>query len=291
MPLFIGQSAGWSSWPSACGYPTTNCLRVGTPAVPLGLNLLFKNHYSDGLITVVGPQYQYNFADNPHMISSQRTGRTEMGYREYGAKMAQAAYNVTRKRTGWKPVYPQTITTVSATVTLTFYAATQLVLDTTTISDRVNCGFDVIDSGDAATAIAGSGATCANAKIAGNVVVSGTNAIVLTLNQAPVGTLEVLYAYTPVGTNCPGYGVAPCSTGGGGGFGNLRDSDPTRCWCNPAPDMQTVFLYNFALMFRETTGLNLSLSEPDLSGIPGQPEIGSGSLGGASSLGGNATIN
>lgn len=268
VPLFLTQQSDWNSWPGPHAYPTTDYTEAGPLGVPFGVVKAFKDHYADGSIFAIGPMYQYRTEDYAHLIASQRSGNTEMGYRELGAKIGQAIYQVTRRRKGWKPVYPRQISVSGTAVTIRFFTETQLVLDTTWRADRTNCGFEVRDSGDATTAIAGSGHACAANT---NVTVSGTDTVLLTLNHAPSGTLTVRYAYTPAGGVCPGDGAnntPQCAGSPGGAWGNLRDSDPTRSWSNDT-GVQTVFLYNPALMFREDAPYSLTMTEPNLSSIPG----------------------
>lgn len=186
----------------------------------VGVVGLLEEHKVNLTKTVlVGPTYFLPVgADGIHLTSE--------GYRKIGEYFAVAYYQHMIQGLQWSPIRPISISRVANIVTLSFAtASSNLVLDTTNVSNPGNYGFEWNDdSGKVITAVRTIGTT-----------------VEVTLNGTPTinANTKIRYAYTSqAGANIAGpqQGVRGC----------LRDSSPIVGILSQEP------LYNWCVAFNET---------------------------------------
>jgi len=150
-------------------------------------------------VHLVTPKYHLPYDDGIHL--------TAEGYRQLGEHYAKAIFAEVWG-SGWTPLQPVTCTRSGAVVTLTFdIPATALVLDTTTVNNPGNYGFEWYDAGD------GNSVTISSVALA-----ESDTEVDITLSDTPTGTgQQVRYAYTGTSGNDAGATT--------GARGCLRDND------------------------------------------------------------------
>lgn len=251
IPLFIVQKSSWAAWGTPRSTPTST---LSADGVPIGQLRACLDHYSDGRIFCVGPDYATGYgSDGVHKPGIQ--------YRTQGAREAVALHRVTAQRRGWRPFYPRACTLSGSNLDVRFWVPSgELVIDTTNIAAHPagNYGFELTDTGGSSRTIS------SVARLAGT-----TDTVRITLSGAPSSTVELRYAWTAPNGACPG----SCSTAGSGyvgpvngARGNLADTAGTS-W---AGDL----ILDHALSFRipgisAASPYSWAPADPDLSSVPG----------------------
>jgi hypothetical protein len=185
--MFIDQVSSWTAF------------GLATADAPIAqYNAALVDKRSD--IVMVGPKYQYGYySDGQHLV--------DPGYEHLGEKYAEAYYLTVIREHPWKPIYPERITIRKNVITALFNVPFRpLVVDTTSVSDPGNAGFEYGDD--------------SNPPSITRVSARGSR-VMVTLSSVPTaaeGNRHLRYAFT--GT--PGNLSGPTS----GARGCLRDSDP-----------------------------------------------------------------
>jgi hypothetical protein len=211
LPFFLDQHSSWTD-PVGGGSHTV-------PHVALGQWQAARDYF--GRIYMVGPKYQYAYADGTHLTNS--------SYRLLGEMIGKAMYTVLIKGEQWKPLSPRTITRSGTTLTARFWVpAGSLAFDTTTVSNKGNCkGFEFVDD-------SGNTYTC-------TATIASSDTISIVLNTTPTGTtgsMKLRYAYT---------GTAGAAAGGStAAHGNVRDNDT-------ATGLAGDHLYDWLITFEESS--------------------------------------
>lgn len=154
-----------------------------------------------GKVIVVAPAYAIGYAsDCLHF--------TNHAERRIGEYFGKAYARVIVEGKPWEPLRPQSVTLAGNVVTANFLVPKPpLVLDTKSISNPGNFGFELVDDSGAPPAIT-------------NVTLASADTVKITLASAPTGNNPRLrYAFTAKPDMCPGPETGP--------RGNLRDSDDT----------------------------------------------------------------
>lgn len=168
-------------------------------------------------IFVVGPKYFLTYVDGVHI-----DGNSERWLGEYYAKVV---HRVLVEGEPWLPVSPRAVTVEGTAVRIEFHVpAPPLVLDTVTVSDPGNFGFEIFD-----------GAAAMPATIV-DVALDGPDVVVVTLSAPPSPGARIRYAFT----GNAGAPAGPMT----GARGNLRDSDATE-------SLVGNMLWNWAVHFDE----------------------------------------
>jgi hypothetical protein len=199
IPMLHTQMSSWTRYSNA----TTSFI----PQAQLAASIA-----SGGKIVLVGPKYHLSYvADGVHL--------TNEGYRHMGEDYAKVYRRVILEGRPWEPLRPIAVTRAGAVITVKLVVpAPPLVLDTATIEDPGNFGFEFAETG-------------ANPTIK-TVAVTAPDTVTITLSAEPTGTNKrIRYAFTGVGGALAGPKT--------GARGNLRDSDmtpsrngyPLRNWC------------------------------------------------------------
>jgi hypothetical protein len=246
VPLFIMQKSNWAS-ATAIAARTTPTNGGGADAMPIGQLQACLDHYSDGKIFCVGPDYATPYGgDGLHKPAS--------AYRTQGGREGAAMYQVTVERRGWRPFYPRSISIAGNVITAQFWVPVgALVLDTTNIAPLAdgNMGFEFSDTG-------GSEVTLPENAVA--LKPGTTDSVTITLSGVPAGTFELRYAWTAAATGAAYSGPTK------GPRGNVADSAGTS-WAGDS-------LRNYAFTFRipnisAASPYTWAPPDPDLSSIPG----------------------
>lgn len=182
VPLLISQMSNWND-------------RVSSD-VPLAQ--LDAHARSAGNVVLVGPTYMLPFADDCIHF-------TNHGLRMLGEYFAKAYVRVVGEGRTWEPVRPLEATAAGTTIRMKFAVPKPpLVLDTTTVTDPGNHGFEVVDELGGAVSIT-------------NVAIAGNDTVAITLASSATASMRVRYAMRATPQTCPGSRQGP--------RGNLRDSD------------------------------------------------------------------
>ncbi len=198
-PLFVQQYSHWND----------------APTTVIAYQQLRAHVTSNGKVVVVGPSYQLPYSSNCLHF----TGDGERWLGEYFGK-AYARVVVERKR--WEPLRPIAITRAGSTLTVKYVVPKPpIVLDTESVKDPGDRGFEVVDGSGARLPIA-------------NVAVSGPDTVTVTLAGPAAPAARLRYAYTFTG--CGGSGTLA--------RGNVRDSDDT-------PSALGHTLWNWSVHFDE----------------------------------------
>lgn len=145
---------------------------------------------ADPLIHLVGPKYQYTYADALHIDGASST--------QHGAQYGKVISQVANGQP-WTPLSPDTIVASGSDIIVTLNVpVTPIVIDTTLIPAQTNFGFQINDSGGAAIT---------------GVTVTGANQLTVALDQAPASGARLRYVYSAAS-------LAAFR-------GNIRDSDTT----------------------------------------------------------------
>ena len=277
IPLFLVQKSSWATWGTPRATPTST---TGADGVAIGQLQACLDHYSDGTIFCVGPDYAHSYgADGVHRPSN--------GYRDQGGREAKAIYQVSVKGKGWRPFYPRSVSLTGNVITVQFWVPVgSLAFDTTHIAalPDSNMGFEFTDTGSGKVTLP-----------ANSVVLKPgtTDSVTLTLSGTPSATFELRYAWTAPN------GVYPlsCSSNGNnftgpvnGPRGNVADSDLRTSWAGDP-------LTDYALTFRipnisAASPYSWAPGEPNLSTVPGvmSPNNGGSSVNGHAAIKGKAVI-
>ena len=186
LPLFLSQFSAWTDYGD-----TTSLI----PYAQLDAAL------DDSDIYLVGPKYALPYAaDGLHL--------TAAGYQQLGEYYGHAYHQTVVDSSPWTPLYPSSVARSGAVITITFSVpTTPLVLDTTTVSNPGDYGFEFYDDSGPSETIQ-------------SVALSGNDKVIITLTGAPSGAgKRIRYAYTGSAGNDGGPTTGP--------RGNLRDSDAT----------------------------------------------------------------
>ena len=196
VPLFLVQK---SNWPGYSAYtPLAGSNNGGSVIGQLEAAL---DHYSDGTIWMIGPEYPNEYNGGVHMTAN--------GYRTNGGREGKVMHQVTVEGTPWRPFVPRSITLSGTLLRVRFWVPmAPLVFDSTTITPLPdgNKGFEVTDTG-------GSGVTISSVALTDG----ETDSVDITLSGTPASTVELRYAWT-----APTLGV---SGHAGGPRGQVADSD------------------------------------------------------------------
>lgn len=184
VPLLLSQMSNWND----------------REASEIPLRQLEAHERAPGKVVLVGPTYSLPFApDCIHFTSD--------GERRLGAYFAKAYARVVRAEQ-WEPLRPREVKLAETVIKVTFRVpAPPLVLDTMSVSNPGDFGFEVVDT-------SGSRQTITDVRVAGD------DAIAIELASRPANGARLRYALRAVPRTCPG----PFS----GPRGNVRDSDDTR---------------------------------------------------------------
>ena len=201
IPMFHTQVSSWTHY---------NKVKSDIP-----LNQLHAALARPDRIIMVGPKYFLPYVDGLHL--------TNLGYRWMGEYYAKAYRTVVLEGKPWKPLMPQTVTISGAEITIKFHVPVPpLKLDTTTVTDPGNFGFQYSDDSSAPATIA-------------KVSLKSSTEVLITLDQSPTGNKRYLsYALEGQPKNWAGPKT--------GARGNLRDSDST-------PSRHGNKLHNWAVHF------------------------------------------
>jgi hypothetical protein len=261
IPLFIRQKSSWAAWGGARSTPTTTGNADGVPTGQLKSCL---DHYTDGRIFCVGPDYDTPYtADGVH--------KPAHAYRGQGGREGAALYRVTVLKQGWRPFHPRSITISGPTINVRFWTPTgaPIQFDTTNIAALPDghYGLELTDTGGTDPLVTIS-----------SVAIVSADTVRITLSGTPAGTVELRYAWTAPNGACP----SSCSANGSnysgptnGPRGNVADSVGTSWNGDP--------LTNYALTFR-IPGISAAApytwtpSDPDLSSVAGAPGPNRGAM-------------
>jgi hypothetical protein len=198
-PLLVSQYSHWND----------------VPTTVIAYQQLRAHVTSAGKVVVVGPTYALPY-------SSTCLHFTGDGERWLGEYFGKAYARIVLERRPWEPLRPVAITRVAATITVRYAVpAPPLVLDTESVKDPGDRGFEVVDAAGARLRVS-------------SVTVTGPDTVTLTLDGTGAPPARVRYAYTFTG----------CSGSGTIARGNLRDSDPT-------PSASGHPLWNWSVHFDE----------------------------------------
>jgi hypothetical protein len=205
IPMFHSQISSWTI--------LNNADQSRIPIDQLAVHVATK-----GKIVLVGPKYQYPYADDGVHL-------TNVGYRQMGEDYAKVYRQVVLRGKPWEPVRPQTITRNGTKVVIKFFVPVPpLVIDEQIVTNPADDGFE-LDGDDPQPDIT-------------SVDVTAPDTVTITLSAEPTGDNRRLrYAFT--GT--PGAHGGPTT----GPRGNIRDSDKTKSQYGDTP------LYNWCVHFDE----------------------------------------
>jgi hypothetical protein len=204
VPMFETQMSSWTRYGSA------------TSHVPIAQ--LDAHIHAPGKVILVGPKYHLAYSnDGIHL--------TNEGYRHMGEDYAKAYRRVVLEGGTWEPLRPREVRRSGATITIAFHVPSPpLVLDTTTVSNPGDYGFEYVDDSRSPPRIA-------------SVAVTGPDTVTITLSGEPTGEhRRIRYAFT----GAKGAHAGPRT----GPRGTLRDSDATVSLSGNA-------LYSFCVHFDE----------------------------------------
>lgn len=196
VPLFISQISGWND----------------TRESQVAQMQLDAHIRSNGNVILVTPGYLFTFlSDCKHYTSHSQ--------RRLGEYFGKVYHQVIVEGKRWEPVRPKTITKNGNQLIIKYYVPTPpLVLDTDSITNPGNYGFDFVD--DLGTTIS-------------QVNITGADTITITLSRPPGNNAKLTYAQNQLPNTCIGID---------GARGNVRDSDNT-------PSQYGYKLYNYGVMF------------------------------------------
>jgi len=213
IPLFLVQKSSWATYTGSGGRSATPTGSGGNDTSPTGQLQSCLDHYADGTIFCVGPDYTTNYVgDGTHKFAP--------SYRAHGGREGFALDWVTRQHRGWRPFYPKGVTLATNIITVQEWvpptetgAAGTLVVDTTNIAALAdgNYGFEFTDTASTCT---GSPFICVTLPSNSAALKAGTtDSLTLTLSGTPAGTFELRYAWTSPNGACPGVsgGAAACA--------------------------------------------------------------------------------
>lgn len=208
VPLLESQISSWTSLSQ----------HEATSNIPI---LQLSAHVRGGQnVILTGPKYQFPYApDGIHL--------TNEGYRMLGEEYAKVYRKVVLEGGVWEPLRPKSVTRTGATVVVKmFVPAPPLVLDTETVKDPGQYGFEWV----------GTTTTGAPVNVIG-VQLSGVDSVTVQLSDVPKPQGHLRYALRGVPYAAAGPKDGP--------RGNLRDSDGT-------PSLNGYKLYNWCVHFDET---------------------------------------
>jgi hypothetical protein len=208
LPMFITQMNSWRS-----GEVANQQLAVA--------------RFNLDKIILVGPKYQYQYADGVHLTNT---------YSKYTGEMnAKVIKQVIFDQKRWLPVMPTYTGRTNNIIKLSYHVPVgKLVIDTQNVALRANYGFSFVQTGGNSTAV----------KIQ-NINLVGKD-IYITLNTIPTGSnKQIRYAWG-TSKSCVWCGNANDSTSVGG---NIRDQDGS---VSPAKNSTRLPLYNWGVAFSQT---------------------------------------
>lgn len=168
---------------------------------------------------MVGPKYIFNYLDGVHLQSR--------AYRRMGEYYGKVYSHIFLEGGTWEPLRPLTVKRDGAVIQVRFHVPEPpLVLDTWTVRNPGNFGFDYSDTSGSAPTIQ-------------SVRLIDEDTVEIQLSAVPQASASKYLGYAYFGT--PGATSGPIS----GARGNLRDSDPT-------PSLYSQALHNWCVHFRET---------------------------------------
>jgi hypothetical protein len=171
-PLFTTQNHSWTHMTTGRLTPVTS---GGANGTPIGHWEATKSYWPD--IILCGPKYQLAYTyDGIHL--------SNYGYRRMGAMYGRCVERTLAGRP-WKPLSPMAIRRQGSRVEVKFHVpAPPIVLDTTSVAEAANSGFEFAQEGG-------------NSVVIASVAITRPDTIVLELSAEPTGTNQrVRYAYT-----------------------------------------------------------------------------------------------
>jgi len=168
---------------------------------------------------MVGPKYIFDYLDGVHLQNK--------AYRRMGEYYGKVYSHIFLEGGTWEPLRPLHIKRDGAVITVRFHVPEPpLVLDTWTVKNPGDFGFDYSDTSGSAPTIQ-------------FVRLIDEDTVEIQLSAVPQASASKYLGYAYFGT--PGASAGPIS----GARGNLRDSDPT-------PSLYSQSLHNWCVHFRET---------------------------------------
>lgn len=202
LPLFLSQMHAWTAY--------------GSPTSTIPLDQL-RAAVDNPDIYMVMPKYSLPYTDGIHL--------TWDGYQQMGEMYGKAYHRVVVEGEPWAPLRPLAVTCLGRYLFVRFHVPVPpLVLDTESVSNPGDYGFEYWDDGGPSAAIE-------------RVDLLGGALVRVTLDRVPTGGNQRLrYAYSG----------EPWAPGGPttGARGNLRDSDAT-------PSLHGYHLWNWCVTFDE----------------------------------------
>jgi hypothetical protein len=198
----IGAMIGQSSIPFFTSQPASFGSSLAGTEWRAATNMLWAHEVGGGQSNIlVMPKYFLNpYSDGTHLTNSSYDWMAEY--------YAKAVFKKVVQGQNFDPLYPTNISRVGATITLSYTGGTwPLVLDTVSVSDPGNYGFNYTNSSGTLRTIS-------------SVSVVGNNQIEIALSGTPTGTETLAYAAWN-GNSASGHG-GPTT----GPRGCVRDSDP-----------------------------------------------------------------
>jgi hypothetical protein len=220
VPLVTDQMNTWGNYrttpttaTNCAGYPSGGC-----PSVPIGQWWAARDHSNE--IFLVGPKYQYRYADGLHLSNH--------AYRHLGEMHAKAMAKVLQQGQKWLPLSPRSVSRSGSVVTATFYVPVGCLQFDATRNDaaiqqfsKLHEGFEYFDT--------------SNSAAISSVRISSCDQVTITLDRVPTGANQRLrYAYTAGGRG----GTAAAARG------TLADTDP-------AVGLDGLSLRDYAIAFDE----------------------------------------
>jgi hypothetical protein len=239
VPLFLAQKSSWTVVAPNRATPTTT---TGGDGVALGQLQAALEHYSDGTIWLIGPEYPNMYNRSVHM--------TAADYRASGGREGKVLDRVTAEGKPWRPFYPRRISISGRVMTVRFWVPyPPLIFEEAMVAPLPdgNKGFELTDTG-------GSGVTIESVSLTPET----SDSITIMLSAEPAGSVELRYAWTAAG-------VGPEYIGAKSGpRGNVADSDGRLSWSGDS-------LRDYAVTFRIR---NLSAAAPYVWEPPDPTNLG-----------------
>ena len=222
-----------------------NTLSGATGTLPMFISQMNASNFGDlaqsqyqahlantGKIVLVGPKYQYAYSpDHLHM--------TQISYKHHGEMFGKVIKKVAIDNTPWQPLRPTGASRSGNRITLSFLIPVgTLNLDTTTVAQRQNYGFEFVQTGGNSVSIS-------------NVTLSADKTqVYIDLSATPSGSNpRVRYAWTCNDTiTLPVEACANAATANAVG-GNIRDSDTS---VSAAIGATGLPLYNWLITFEQS---------------------------------------
>ena len=260
-----------------------NALTGGTGIIPFFQSQMNTNSKGDvavgqlnayrntpGKIYLIGPKYQYayNSSDHIHLTATSSKYMGEM--------FAKAMKKVLFDGQSWDPLVPVAVQRLSNVVTVSYKIPVgSLAIDTTTLAQRPNYGFEFTQTGGSAISIS---------SVA---LVNNNTQVQITLSGAPDGTNpHIRYAWTCYATP-NNFLFANCGDPTNSNFvgGNIRDTDSS---VSPEAGSTGLPLYDFGVTFDEPITAAIAPSAP--TSLAGNASSGQVALTWNAPLNGGAAI-